>query len=327
MLEIRLFSLILLLIVVWSWWGRRSIRVPRRFWSKLGLVGYLGLAIFGPFVPDITRLWPRLPSVIAQVRESSVSAAPKGYPPSPYSYVHNEKVVSTAAEARLSDLLRRTERQTGHQFVVALFQSLDGNNLEGYSNRLFRAWKIGDAKRNDGLLFALFLKDRRWRVEVGYGLEATVTDAEAFELVESRGVPAFKRGDFDGGVVAAAEGLAAKIGGPAESHPPPAPPPPLPFWKTTTGDATKLMAVLWVVGSLVFLSLSFLTFLITYAEWRLGLYGGKRRKSYKDFLSSSAGRYVSSSSGGFSSGGGGWSGGGFSGGGGSSGGGGASGGW
>ena len=125
--------------------------------------------------------------------------AAKPIPPSPRAYVHNERVLSAPAAARLSALLAGFQRETGHQFVVALFESLEGESLETYSTALFRAWKIGDAKRNDGLLLALFRKDRLWRVEVGYGLEGVVTDMEAGEIARSQGVPHFKSGDFASG--------------------------------------------------------------------------------------------------------------------------------
>ncbi len=73
-----------------------------------------------------------------------------------------------AHPARLSALLAGFERETGHQFAVALFESLDGENLEQYSTALFRAWKLGDSKRNDGLLLALFRQDRLWRDPRGF---------------------------------------------------------------------------------------------------------------------------------------------------------------
>ncbi len=63
--------------------------------------------------------------------------------------------------------------------MIAIFRSLEGESLEDYSNRLFKHWKIGDAKKNDGVLLALFKEDRKWRVEVGYGLEGVLTDLEA----------------------------------------------------------------------------------------------------------------------------------------------------
>ncbi len=139
--------------------------------------------------------------------------AAKPIPPAPRSYVLNEGVISAGAEARLSRTLSEFEQATGRQFAVALFQSLDSESLEDYSNRVFRAWKIGGAKANDGLLFCLYRRDRKWRVEVGYGLEGSLTDLSAGAIARERGSPRFRAGDFDGGVLAVADALAARIRG------------------------------------------------------------------------------------------------------------------
>lgn len=121
-------------------------------------------------------------------------------------------MISAAAEAELSRRLAALEAETGRQFAVALFQSLEGESLEEYANRLFRHWKIGRAKKNDGLLFCLFVKERRWRVETGFGLEGVLTDLEAAALVEEHAVPHLKSGRVDQGVSAAVSAFAAKLG-------------------------------------------------------------------------------------------------------------------
>jgi len=202
-----------------------------------------------------------------------------------------------AIGARLADF----ERKTGHQLVVAAFQSLDGESLEDYVNRLFRAWKPGSAKANDGVLFALFVRERRWRVEVGYGLEPVLADLEAAEIARA-GVPSFQSGDYAGGVAAVVEGLTARLsGGPAR-----------PRRRAQGEDEAQgiLNAVLVAI---------FVTFLILIAAARAGFTStiGRRRR-----------RGPPGWGGGFGGwgGGDGFGGGGFSGGG-SSGGGGASGGW
>ena len=84
-------------------------------------------------------------------------AAPKAIPPAPYSYVYNERVLSEAAAAEAGRRLSAFEGRTGHQFVVGLFQSLEEESLEDYTNRLFKAWRVGQAKRDDGLLFCRVL--------------------------------------------------------------------------------------------------------------------------------------------------------------------------
>lgn len=230
--------------------------------------------------------------------------AAKAFPPPPPNYLHNEGVVSGAAAERISLRLRAVEEKTKRQFVAALFQSLEGESLEDYANRLFKSWGVGDKKKNDGLLFCLFLQERRWRVEVGYGLEGTLTDLEAAEIARERGVPHFKAGDFDKGVEAAIEGLASKLEG-TYSAPGPAPA------EGPGQDAPLIIFLLvaaCVVAGAVLRSLGRTT--------SIGRRRGGGGWSY--------GGDWSSSSGGYDSGGGS---GGFSGGGGSSGGGGASGGW
>ena len=142
---------------------------------------------------------------------SLLYAKSKPFPPPPTSYVYNENVISPKYAASLSQILSNFEQTTHHQFVAALFQSLNGENVEDYSNRLFQYWKIGDAKKNDGLLFCVFKEDHKWRVEVGYGLEPVLTDLESFEIVRRSAVPYFRQNDFDQGVLAAVSALAAKL--------------------------------------------------------------------------------------------------------------------
>src|SRR3954468_23348612 len=131
---------------------------------------------------------------------AGLAFAAKPFPPAPRTYVHNEGVISGSTADHIGRRLSALEQKTGHQFVVALFQSLDGDNLEKYSNLLYKEWKIGGKKGNDGLLFLVFQKDRQWRVEIGYGMEGTITDLEAAEIAREFAVPKFKAGDYDGGV-------------------------------------------------------------------------------------------------------------------------------
>jgi uncharacterized protein len=236
----------------------------------------------------------------------AVLAAPgwcaKPFPASPRDYVHNEGVISASAESELSSLLSGVEKQSGHQFVVALFQSMEGESLEDYTNRLFKHWRIGDAQKNDGVLFAIFKQDRKWRVEVGYGLEGVLTDLEAAEIARA-GVPFFKTGDFDSGVSTVSRLLARRITG---EDPRPAAPPPS---SSSDGDGFTLFDAVIIIFMLAVLVLVLIVM-------NAGDYGGGGGWSSSDssWSSSSSSSWSSSDSG-------------FSGGGGSSGGGGASGGW
>ncbi len=78
--------------------------------------------------------------------------------------------------------------------------SLDGEEIEPYANELFRAWKLGEAKENNGALLLIAPKERRVRIEVGYGLEGTLTDAVSSIIISNAIAPRFKAGDFNGGV-------------------------------------------------------------------------------------------------------------------------------
>ena len=60
--------------------------------------------------------------------------------------------------------------------MVVTVNSLDGDAIEDYANKLFRQYGIGDSKKNNGVLILLSIQDRKCRIEVGYGLEGTLTD-------------------------------------------------------------------------------------------------------------------------------------------------------
>ena len=110
-------------------------------------------------------------------------------------------VLSSATETALDNLLTTHERETGNQVVVATVPSLGGRSVEVVANRLFRQWELGQAEDDNGVLLLVSRDDRELRIEVGYGLEATLTDARAGGIVDDVIVPRFRDGDFDGGVL------------------------------------------------------------------------------------------------------------------------------
>lgn len=99
-------------------------------------------------------------------------------------------------EPKLADL----EAKSGIQLVVATVASLDGQDIEPYANQLFRDWKLGEKAKNNGVLLLVAPKERRVRIEVGYGLEGTLTDAISKIIVANAIAPRFKAGDFGGGI-------------------------------------------------------------------------------------------------------------------------------
>lgn len=104
--------------------------------------------------------------------------------------------VRSAIEPKLADL----EAKSGIQLVVATIASLDGQEIEPYANELFRTWKLGEKDKNNGVLLLVAPKERRVRIEVGYGLEGTLTDALSKVIITNAITPRFKTGDFGGGI-------------------------------------------------------------------------------------------------------------------------------
>jgi uncharacterized protein len=128
------------------------------------------------------------------------AAADPAFPPLSGRVVDQANVLSadtrTAVTAKLKDL----EDKSGIQLVVATVSSLEGLEIEPYANALFRAWKLGEEKKNNGALFLIAPKEHKVRIEVGYGLEGTLTDATSKIIIANAVAPRFKAGDFNGGV-------------------------------------------------------------------------------------------------------------------------------
>jgi uncharacterized protein len=112
-----------------------------------------------------------------------------------------------AIETKLADL----ESKSGIQLVVATVTSLDGEEIEPYANDLFRSWKLGEKAKNNGVLLLVAPKERRVRIEVGYGLEGTLTDALSSVIITNAIVPRFKTGDFGGGIARGVDDIIAVL--------------------------------------------------------------------------------------------------------------------
>jgi len=252
------------------------------------------------------------PIALALVLIATVAAA-LTFPPLTGRIVDQAGILSPAAEAALEPKLADLEDRSGVQLVVATVGSLEGQAIEPYANELFRSWKLGEAEKNNGVLLLVAPNERRVRIEVGYGLEGTLTDALSRVIITNAITPRFKAGDYSGGVTRGAEDIVTVLTTDAsewEARP-----------ELRLDRQPEAGAPAWLLIALFF---GFVTLFIVSRRFRrlvnnvlLGL-----------LVSSGGGRSGGYSRGGYSGGGsGGGGGGGFSGGGGSSGGGGASGGW
>ena len=252
-------------------------------------------------------LWP---IVVALVFLASAAAA-LTFPPLTGRIVDQANIISPAARAAIEPKLADLEGKSGIQLVVATVGSLEGQEIEPYANELFRAWKLGEATKNNGVLLLVAPNEHRVRIEVGYGLEGTLTDALSKVIITNAITPRFKAGDFSGGVTRGVDDIITVLTTDASEW---GQRPELRLDREPEADPLAWLPIA--------IFLVFFVLIVVSRRFRRALASGA--------LASGGSRYGPYSGGGYSGGGswgGGGGGGGFSGGGGSSGGGGASGGW
>lgn len=129
--------------------------------------------------------------------------------------------LSAAQLQSLEALLAAVETRRGSQIVVLMVPSTLPEDIAAYAQRVGDSWKIGRKEVGDGLLIVVAKNDRRVRIEVAKALEGAVPDLAAKRIIDAQITPAFKAGDFAGGLTAAVAALDARIGG--EGLPEPAP--------------------------------------------------------------------------------------------------------
>jgi uncharacterized protein len=114
--------------------------------------------------------------------------------------VDQANIISAETRQTIEPKLADLESKSGIQLVVATVASLEGQEIEPYANELFRTWKLGEKAKNNGVLLLVAPKEHRVRIEVGYGLEGTLTDALSKVIITNAITPRFKTGDFNGGI-------------------------------------------------------------------------------------------------------------------------------
>jgi uncharacterized protein len=228
-------------------------------------------------------------------------AAEPQYPRLTGRVVDAARILSPSTVDDLTRMLAEDEQATGRQVVVVTLPSLQGYSIEEFGYQLGRHWGIGQKDKNTGALLIVAPNERKVRIEVGYGLEGTLTDAQSSVIIQRDILPQFRRGDFNAGVLAGTRSILQVLGGQTESVQPPA---------AAGGQAANSIDPGWVITNGMLLLLLLVIVLAGRRGRNLHVIRRIGRSGYGGF-------------GGGSSGGGG----GFSGGGGSFGGGGASGSW
>lgn len=127
--------------------------------------------------------------------------------------VDNAGLLKSQTRQHLESLLTAHENATGEQLVVATLPTLQGQEIEDYGYQLARHWGIGQKGKDNGALILVAPRERQARIEVGYGLEGTLTDAQAALIVQKIMLPRFREGDYEGGIVAATQMVVEVLGG------------------------------------------------------------------------------------------------------------------
>ena len=266
--------------------------------------------------------WAAVLGLLAVLWSGFALAAEPTYPVLTGRVVDGANLLVPDVRQRLEDKLKAHEDKTSDQVVVATLPSLQDITIEDFANGLFRRWQLGQKAKNNGVLLIVAPKERKVRIEVGYGLEGALTDALSKVIITTAIAPKFKTGDFAGGIEAGVDAILTILAGDAEE------------WQRRAevrSDESTMAEDIAVIIAMLLIFLFIVSFLRGLSQQQSGVRRHRMRNGQWVTLPQTTGWSTGSGAG--WSGGGGWSsggssgGGGFSGGGGSSGGGGASGDW
>ena len=113
-------------------------------------------------------------------------------------------ILSSSEERRLNQQLRALEQRSSNQIFAAIFPELpEGEYLEGFATKIFDQWRPGLKDQANGLLIVIAMKERKIKIETGYGLEDVITDAQAGAVIRDQMQPYFRKSDYYGGINAA----------------------------------------------------------------------------------------------------------------------------
>jgi uncharacterized protein len=133
------------------------------------------------------------------------------------------ELLSQEAVDRISTLLEQHEAKTSDQVAVLTVSSLAGESVESYALQVFDTWKLGRKGKDNGVLVLIAPHERRMRIEVGYGLEGSLTDLEAGRIIRNIMTPRFKANDFEGGIEQGVQAIIGQLEGggdlPADPEP------------------------------------------------------------------------------------------------------------
>jgi uncharacterized protein len=135
-------------------------------------------------------------------------------PGKPTGYVNDfAGIISSSLKFELESKLSQFDKDTGVQISVVTVNNIEGETIETYATKLFQEWGIGDEKLDRGLLLLIAPNERELRIEVGYGLEGTITDLQSKKIIDGYIVPSFKDGDYSKGIAYGVDAVLALVSG------------------------------------------------------------------------------------------------------------------
>jgi len=163
----------------------------------------------------MSRVWRKLARliVVLGVMLVAASALALDVPPLTGRIVDLAHVLPADVAALLTSDLETHEAKTSNQVAVLILPSLDGEPLESFSHRVATTWKLGRKGTDNGVLLLIALRERKMRIEVGYGLEGTLTDLRSAHIIRNEIVPRFRAGDLPGGIAAGVHAILGTIEG------------------------------------------------------------------------------------------------------------------
>ncbi|WP_193378597.1 TPM domain-containing protein [Sphingomonas sp. Mn802worker] len=166
-------------------------------------------------MPPVSRL---IRSILALLLVAfALPAAAQTFPKLTGRVVDDAHLLSPEQVQQLTQLSAGVEQASTRQLVVATIPDLQGYAIEDYGYKLGRAWGLGQKDANNGVILLVAPKERKVRIEVGYGLEPIVTDALSSVIINQTILPRFRDGDMAGGIVAGANALAEQLKLPLEA--------------------------------------------------------------------------------------------------------------
>ncbi len=200
-----------------------------------------------------TSFWRSLPCLgaLLAILAAAAFAEPRASL-KPTGYVNDfAGVLSADTRSQLESYCYQVEQKTQAQIAVVTIKSLDGEDIEGYANGLYRQWGIGDKKEKRGVLVLFAINDHKYRVEVGYGLEPILPDGKVGGFGREA-VPFLKQNDYDGAVQLMTQRIGSVITGGdagtttgADAQDEPAP--------QSSRQGTHINPFLLIIGAIIFL--------------------------------------------------------------------------